>query len=291
MRKLDRIDLSLILFCWGLVSVALVYFLWLLIATPCFGQIKTNEGCLEGGTFAQDQIGCKKRWEEARMSIGVIGGGVPAGGAFACTNNGDLLVETFDPTGYDDADWAESDTGGTINEDLSAPAVAGFNGQCLRTYITGTYKGARSTNTIASQATIYSRVYLYVQAENLADTKERHILRLGSGNGTEKIVLAKNGAQLELRLYTNGTLRDTENISVQTSYLIEVYLNNTVGNDTWEWKIDGVSKGTATAAALISADTTTLVLGIIDEPADDQTIDLYWDNAGLSSTGWLGSCQ
>jgi len=219
---------------------------------------------------------------------GVLGSG---GTAFACTNTGDLLAESFDPTGYDDGDWVEGGTGGTIDEDLSAPAVAGFNGQCLRTYVTGTYKGARSTNTVASQATIYSRVYLYVNSENLADAKERQIHNLGSGSGPDGIRLGKTGTQLELRLYTNNTLRDTENITVQTSYLVEVYLYNTGTTDYWEWKINGSSVGSGNGGGIISADTTVLRLGIIDEAADNQTIDLYWDNVGLSSTGWLGGCQ
>lgn len=199
-----------------------------------------------------------------------------------------ILNETFDTNpGYDDADWVESGTGGTINEDFAAPAVTGFSGECLRTYISGAWKGAKATNNIADSATIYFRTYLYINSENMADTKYRNIIRFNSA-GNQRIDILKTGSDLQLTFYTNGTLRDTETILVQTSYLLEVYLNNTGTTDSWEWKIDGVSKGSGSGSANLSGDSDSIVLGIITELADNHTIDIYWDNVAVDTTGWIG---
>ncbi len=246
----------------------LIYLLpLLLIATPCFGQ------------------------DMARMSLGIVGGGVPAAGG--CTS-GDLAHETFDAAGYDlGGAWSESigGAGALVNEDLAAPALTGFSGQSLRTYINSTFAYAYGIWTdSSSRATVYSRFYFYVNAENLADpdTTGRQIYKmLGGANEALRIRFCKAaGGQLYLSLMIQSIERDTYNISVQTSYCIEVYASNAGG--TWEWKIDGVSAGSG--ANDPGYDINIHYLGIVTADADNHTIDLYFDKFDVSATGWLGVC-
>ncbi len=88
--------------------------LFLLIPSLLYAQVTTLEGCLEGGFFIQDQTGCKERWQEARMSLGIVGGVTPTIGT-DYTNCSEIGTAQF----YWNGDHASGTTYGCINSTTS----------------------------------------------------------------------------------------------------------------------------------------------------------------------------
>jgi hypothetical protein len=227
----------------------------------------------------------------ARMTTVVIGGAVPAVGGFSCSASGDLLEETFDTaSGYDDADWTEGVSSATLDEDLSAPAVTGFNGQCLRAYTGSAWGYARAINGCTDTSAVYFRTYFYIQANDIpTSTCTRAIIYMDGTLSGDRIDLCKDGSNnLYLSLKTDSSERDTSGtISIQTSYLLEIKMDN--ASNAWEWKLDGASLGSGSSP--VATNPCPIRIGVVNSQAGDDNLDIYWDNVGVSSSGWLGSCQ
>lgn len=262
----------------------------LLFAFPCFASdVASISGVADSGIAS---------------IMGVTGSGIStlAGinyddgdAGFACSSSGNILEESFDTNpGYDNT-WSEtvSGTGSVVNEDLSAPAVTGFNGEAIRTYASAAWANAYTRQTDSGdQATNYLRLYMYVQATNINDACEQIFhWTTTAGMSIVKISLCETGESsyyLSLDWGQYGAAEDdTYNISLQTSYRLEFYWKNDTP-DEGEWKVDGVSQGTVNGTW--SAGTGRVHLGLA-LGGTARTVDVYWDNVGVNTTGWLGACE
>jgi len=236
---------------------------------------------------------------QAKMTVITVGGVTPvADSGFSCTS-GNVISESFDASGYDLGEcgtppdcWTEAVTSGTVDEDATCPSLDGFDTTCLNTAYTGLYSTANTLIEDASEIdVIYMRVYLNVDDENYTDAN-RPILVFNNDAGIDiaNVRLTDSGGQLQLQLWTvDSGIVDTENISVDTSYALEIYLSNS-GSDAWEWKLNGSSVGSGSGGGYFTDSFAQYQLGV-EENDPQYTIDLDWDNFDVDTTGWLGECS
>lgn len=217
---------------------------------------------------------------------GPAGVGVPAAGSFSCSSTGDRVEESFDPAGYDNS-WAETVSAGCIvNEDYAAPALTGFNNQSLRISTDTAYDNAYTIFTDSQDnAVSYFRVYVDVVSHSAAVWS--NIIFAFSTANTQiwSVSIYNNAGQLQLRCTLSGVGSSTsQNISANTGYRIEIKSNNTA--NAFECLLDGNSFYTSTSSP--AGDVGKIRLGVGN---DNSLSEVIFDNAGLSTSGYLGSCQ
>ncbi len=163
----------------------LIYLLLLLliVATPCFGQ------------------------DMARMSLGVIGGGVPAAGCADTSCTGFLICQNFEGTGYDNSEtWTENVTGtAVVDEDDTTATILRGSQQLKITAGDGT--GSARTAFTAS-GTVYGHVKF--KTGDATPTATVYIITLYDST---------YGNNLSIRILTGGQLGLTD----------ESHPGNTVG--------------------------------------------------------------
>ena len=245
-------------------------------------------------TFALALLLCASSgWARGLGVLGLCGG---AGQAVESCNSGNILSESFDPTGGD-ATWSAGDvTGGcTSTLDQTSPSVTGFSGQCYSSSIdTDAYSEAWHTWTdSAGRSVVYIRAYLYIQAEGLADGDSFKVFSYGTSATYPSemfLELSQSGGSLYLTVIGPSLAGDNVVISASTPYLIEIYALNNGTSDSFEWKINEVSEGTQ-SGALFDNDFQKINIGVHPDTSKAASLSFYFDKLDISSSGWLGPCE
>jgi hypothetical protein len=151
-----------------------------------------------------------------------------------------------DGTGYDET-WTETvGDGSTLNPDSDIPGItppADAGSECLNAISDATgYQAFARLNYGSEEPKTFTRFYLYVEAEGLADGDVKLIGRVknSSNNDVFRLRLSKSSGQLQfnIRVYNNGSYEDYyADISLDTWYRIDIKYDDS--SNTWEWKLDG----------------------------------------------------
>jgi hypothetical protein len=170
-----------------------------------------------------------------------------------------IINESFETNpGYDET-WAENGYLDNLDPDYlhssilgtpTPPTGAGL--ECLQSNASSSGWSAYATRDLGSvQTKTFTRFYVYVEAEGLAASSAKDIGTLVDGGDNDVIILrlrkgSAGNLRFRLRLYNNGgwTNDDSIVISTGTWYRIDIKYDNT--NDTWEWRLDGVTEGSST---------------------------------------------
>ena len=229
---------------------------------------------------------------EARLST-ILLSGTPA----TTTAGGDLLTETFDSAGYDDADWTEGIGDGNTVDENDTTSITGFSGQHLQLQqASGTIETYAYNSLASDQALTYIRFRINIQSEGLEDTDSINIhssdvgAHTSPGTATHRMELIQTSGSLYFIYKTDGTVRDTSSaISTGTTYCVEIMVDNDGGAaDGWEWRIDGSSEGSG--AQDHAEDKGRFFFGAWSG-SSSATFDVHIDNVDISSSDWIGDCS
>ena len=208
-----------------------------------------------------------------------MAGPVPSTPAYNCISlTGDLLQETFNPTGYDDADWTEDPNNPDQDNSDALTDAPCFTGQYLK--CSGSDQWSR--NTVTSSAAAYVTYYMYITAESVADATDIDIGRTEGSN----VYFELNDAAgaLSVSFYIGSQLGDVVSVSLNTQYLVQYYYDNT-GN-TFQWYIydkDETLLGSYSGAASILNNLTGVLIGPVNNSVSST---MYFDLVDVSTTGW-----
>ena len=163
-----------------------------------------------------------------------------------------IISESFEGADYEEA-WTENiGTGCTLDEDYSpipgTPPVD-FGSQCLQSVSASSgYKARADLAYSSEQANTHTTFYVYVESEDLANSEFKNIGAWLDGSGNSVAVLrlfqgSSGNLRIRLRFYNNSGYGnyDSAAISLDTWYKVEFRYDYT--NSTWEYKIDGTTKG------------------------------------------------
>ena len=206
----------------------------------------------------------------------------------------DILDEGFENPaetngGYDDGTWTEQETNGTIGPDETTVVTVGSQ-SCK---ITKEGSLAFTSRTLASQAAItYTSFYCRYNA--ITTDAGDYLTVVAATDGASAVcwrfqILCHTGGDhyhFYLRYNTAGNSSTYSGdsgtvLSADTWYKIEILYDAT--NHLWEWKVDGVSKGSGSLADAHGAGIKTLRVG---DGYIDHSATYYVDGLKISSTGW-----
>ncbi len=211
---------------------------------------------------------------------------------------GDIISESFDPTGGD-VTWTAGlvSSGCTSTLDQTAPSATGFSGQSYNTIVDADgYSEAWHYWTDGSaKSTVYIRFYVYVYSEGLSNGTAHTVFGYGTNTTYVNSLLIRvsksSGGDLGLEMRGGGDLNiDSYPISTGTPYLVEIKAINNGTSDQFEWKINGVSQGTQ-SGALFDNDFQKINIGVFPDYATTAALNVSIDKLDVSSTSWLGSCD
>jgi hypothetical protein len=244
----------------------------------------------------------------------------PAGGG--CTvSSGNIFNESFDATGYDNGlspVWEERDpdTGATIDpDDTTNPPLTNdcFDDKMLQVTTNATNnRGYIQTDFGTAGDEFYFRFYIALQTDSLPASGQSVYVFLvtnttfvadatactsnWAARDSVLINLASDGAgNFAFRLYTDGTQRST-NVNIGTSgdqrFRIELY-RKLSATTTMEWKVHNMITDTELLhqTGLDVGDTVDMegvCLGMTRSTASVPNGTIWFDNLGISDTGWLG---
>lgn len=216
-------------------------------------------------------------------------------GASGC-DTGDIIHESFDPTGGDNV-WTSGyvTAGCAANLDASPPVADGFDGESATISVDGdAYSEAWKYWVDSSyHSTIYIRFYLYIDSEGLDDGEAYRLLAFGdnvTAPTTIRVMIKQSSAQLIIAVIGTDLSEDLYNISTGNSYLVEIFAANNGASDSFEWKVNSVSQGTQSGTK-ISTDFKRINLGVHPDTATTAAINYSIDKLDISSTHWLGPCN
>jgi hypothetical protein len=162
-----------------------------------------------------------------------------------------LVTESFEGTGYENT-WTETVGDGVVDEDstdITPPTGGGSQTLKIQT-ASPDYDAATRYDTGSGREVSYTRLYIYIGAEGLANGES---IRVACATGTDtqtgrrwELILKQIAAKLSFRLwvYDNGAISEKDqsgDIVTATWYKVEIKLDRT--GTAWEWKIDGSVEG------------------------------------------------
>jgi hypothetical protein len=205
----------------------------------------------------------------------------------------DLLAESFDAAGYDNAGWVETvGAGSTLNEDITDIAdSAGGSTQILKVQKVSPNWAAWATKDLGADKPIsYIQLYVNVTAEGLGnstqlllfhakDTANNFVTTLNfrqNADGTYHFYVSRftGGAD------TGGTV--SGNVNLNTWYKIEIKYDKT--NMLWEWKLNGTTIDSGALTNAVSNGIRYIRVGTLG--TDAYTVTAYLDALKISSTGY-----
>ena len=233
-----------------------------------------------------------------------------AGGAVVCARGGtssgggggtggDILHETFDPTGFSASGW--TNLGVADPDSTVAPptgSVTGFTTQICRENVPSSGRADIRWDAASPFSTSYLSFYFYLSSDSVANSNLFPLVTLTSSTGSTgdntwyRVMFLKNAdATRSLRIdwgqgfgaCTVGT--GTTNITTGTGYLIELLAIDNGSSDTIEFKVNGTTVCQRTGGNFWSAAPQRLYLG----PNSDLTWqwDASIDTVDISSTGYV----
>jgi hypothetical protein len=207
------------------------------------------------------------------------------------------LDENFEGTGYENS-WSEAVAGGnTVDEDAPTSDVSSpilWQDQCLKIDVVATASNAYAVTTDGGDnAKSYTSFETILTAESFADTNVG-LIATARNTTSGKLpwrIYFRQDAVVGLRFLMNAKHDDTSNfffstaISLDTKYRIEVEWNS--DDDTWEWKVNGVSQDNGT---LTSTHETNIDQLLIGHSAAGSTANFtaYVDNVAIDTATWVG---
>jgi hypothetical protein len=161
-----------------------------------------------------------------------------------------MIEESFEGAGYEEI-WSENiGSGCSLDPDSAIPGTAppDAGSECLKLISdTPDHEAYISLDYITEITKTFTRIYLYVEAEGLANGEGKYIGALEDSSGNYVILFSLNkswGGQLQIRfsVYNDEAIEQYYTaISKETWYKIDIKYDNV--NDTWEWRlydVDGV---------------------------------------------------
>lgn len=220
--------------------------------------------------------------------------GSPPGGP-----GGDILHETFDPTGFSASGW--TNLGAADPDSAVAPptgSVTGFTTQVCRENVASAGRADIRWDAASPFSTSYLSFYFYLSSDSVSASNSFPLVTLtsatgGTGDNTwYRVMFLKNAdSTRSLRIdwgqgfgaCTVGT--GTANITTGTGYLLQLLAIDNGSSDTIEFKLNGTTVCQRTGGNFWSAAPQRLYLG----PNSGLTWqwDASIDTVDISSTGYV----
>jgi len=231
------------------------------------------------------------------MNVAVIGGGTSSEAPPSSTI---VFLESFDGSsscadGYSstcDKTWAATTgTGCSLDFDNAEQKQGGSYSLKAVSATSGfeAYAGHDFASTIAVS---YSRIYLYISSEGLADGQAQVIaatVSYTSWDNPWRIDLVQTGADLYLRLnyYSGGasTNLDLSTGTVSTGQWYNVEVKYDVTGAAWDWRIGGVSQGSGSLSGTVYG----LDNFRVGPYVDSYAATIYYDSISIASDMWVGN--
>ena len=214
-----------------------------------------------------------------------------------------IFNEQFESTGtpgYDEtatgvgSDWTEIVDDGCIEDEKYLTsnvtnAPASWGSQCLRSYVDVVSEEAHSYNTLdANQPVVYVRAD-FIAETGLTDAWENtEWLRICDESWNLLFVVLIGGIGTARHIHFNPRYDDSDHwqdggaFDLNTPYRVDVKWDTTA--NTWEWKINGVTKHSGTG---LTSTREPRIINVGVYTAYVTGIELFTDNVQIATDGWI----
>ena len=226
--------------------------------------------------------------------IGTTGLGPESAACSFSTSDADILGESFEGanSGYDNASWTETVAGtSSVDPDAAHPGSLSCADKCshaVKVISDGSNSAKTNSPTFTESSTLYTQVYLYVDAEGLSDTDVQSFFSAYTGSTLTwylRLYQVSGGINLYL-YYWNGSANvayaTTSSISIQTWYRVSI---RWVSGGSSKLYVNGTEVGTGFTAGSRNIDNVVLGTG-----APTKTFTVYYDNLKLDNDTMPGAC-
>lgn len=204
----------------------------------------------------------------------------------------DILFESFEAAGYDNAGWSENvGSGSVVDEDSTAGTPVDGSKTLKIQKVSPNYNAQTQWTAGSSKPISYTQIYFKVTAEGLANGTFVIIARgreATTYNDAWQILFKQRADDgllyFRYQVWNNGGYTFAESpsaISLNTWYLLEVYYDRT--NNLYECRQDGSTIMSGSLSGSLFGNIQYWGLGSV---GDSYTLTAYYDKVGISSTGW-----
>jgi parallel beta-helix repeat protein len=204
---------------------------------------------------------------------------------------GGLSDESFEGAGYEES-WSETEgAGSTVDEDSTdvTPPPGGGNQTLKIQKVSPNFNASTNRELASEEAVTYSRFYVQIAAEGLADT-EKVLLNRGrdaSWDSAWQVWLLQDGADLKFHLwvYNNGSdaqYTASDSISLDTWYRIDVKYD--VTGTAWAWRIDETVEDSGSLTGSTRSGVKIMDAG---DSVVSETATFYIDLAAMDTSGYV----